>query len=55
MNEEELLEKWQIHKVVQEAISKAHNEPSPETKKRLENIEKTLEKIVNLLNKIVNK
>jgi hypothetical protein len=30
-----LNEKWDLHSLVQDAISKAHTEPSPETKKEL--------------------
>lgn len=43
MSESELQEKWDIHKIITEAIEKAHTEPSPITLKKLETIEKKME------------
>ncbi len=39
MTEEQINDKWGIHQVIQEAISKAHNTPAPETLKRLDDIQ----------------
>ena len=38
-NEQELNDKWSIHKIIQEAIKTSHNEPSPETRERLKALE----------------
>ena len=35
-------EAWGIHKIIQEAIKNAHTTPSPETLKKLQNIEEKL-------------
>lgn len=40
---ENLDEKWSIHKVVQEAIEKAHITPAPETLKRLDELNKKMD------------
>lgn len=40
--EEQLDKKWEIHKVVQEAVTTAHYQPSPETKAELNNIKKEI-------------
>lgn len=36
MNEQETNDKWNIHKTIQEAMEKAHNEPAPKTIKFME-------------------
>lgn len=41
--------KWDIHKVVQEAIKSSHNEPSPETKERLVALEINLNNMMEKL------
>lgn len=41
--DKDILEKWSIHQIVQDAISKAHTSPSPETSKVLEEIKKTMD------------
>lgn len=43
--EQELLEKWDVHRVVQEAVSKAHTEPSQRT---LDMFNKLNDKLDNL-------
>lgn len=35
MTDEEFNKKWNIHKIVQEAMKTSHSEPAPETRERL--------------------
>lgn len=50
--EEELLKKWDVHQIIQEAIRTAHTTPSPETINRLKTLEDTqtifMDKLDNL-------
>ena len=57
MNEEqELNAKWNIHKVVQEAINSSHPEPAPETRERLAKLETNQQNFMDKLeeNQIAN-
>lgn len=54
--EQELLEKWDVHRVVQEAVSKAHTEPSQRTldmfnklNDKLDNLDERVHKILEEL------
>lgn len=53
-----LNEKWEMHSVIQQAIKTAHQEPSPETRRRLQTLEdnqnKFMDKLDNLGSKIEN-
>lgn len=54
--EEELLKKWDIHRIIQEAVKSSHYEPSSETKSRLklleDNQKKFMEKLDNFETKL---
>lgn len=50
MNNEELDKKWNIHKVMKEAIEKAHIEPAPETRERLSCLEISQKNLMDKLN-----
>lgn len=50
LNESQLNKKWNMHKVIQEAVLTAHLEPSPETKERLAILE-TNQK--NMMDKLI--
>ena len=44
--EEELLKKWDIHRIIQEAVKSSHYEPSSETKSRLKLLEDNQKKFM---------
>ncbi len=47
MNEEELNEKWSVHKIIQEAINSAHTNPSPYTIKMFDEIKGDIKEMKN--------
>lgn len=49
MNEEEFNKKWETHKIVQEAVEKAHSNPAPETRERLARLEINNQNMMDLL------
>ena len=54
MNEQTLNKKWDIHKVVTEAIQSAHIEPSPETRERLTSLEVNQQNFMDKLQEFQN-
>jgi hypothetical protein len=48
---QEFNKKWDMHKTIQEAVSKAHIEPSPETRERLVALEVNNKNIMEQLEK----
>lgn len=53
MSEESLNEKWDMSRVIQNAIDSAHNTPAPETRERLKALEITQNNIMEKLDNIV--
>lgn len=49
MSEESLNEKWDMSRVIQNAIESAHNTPAPETRERLKALEVTQQNVMDKL------